>query len=111
MCIRDRVNPLPALCAAAQQAGLSVIVDAMSSFGAIPIPLGELGIDFLVTSPNKCLQGVPGCGLVIARRNALPSGRVHSLSPVSYTHLDVYKRQLDDPACTPGFLPASRRAR
>ena len=75
-----QVNPLPALCAAAQQAGLSVIVDAMSSFGAIPIPLGELGIDFLVTSPNKCLQGVPGCGLVLARRAALPSGRAHSLS-------------------------------
>jgi 2-aminoethylphosphonate-pyruvate transaminase len=33
--------------------------------------IGELGIDFLVSSANKCIQGVPGFGFVIARRQAL----------------------------------------
>lgn len=75
-----RINPLPALCAAARQAGLSVLVDAMSSFGATPIPMAALGIDVLVTSPNKCLQGVPGCGLVVARRAALQPGLSPSVS-------------------------------
>jgi 2-aminoethylphosphonate-pyruvate transaminase len=75
-----RINDLAALCAAGRAAGLSLIVDAMSSFGAVPIPMGELGIDFLVTSPNKCLQGVPGCGLILLRRAALPKERAHSLS-------------------------------
>lgn len=75
-----RINPLPALCEAARHAGLSVLVDAMSSFGAMPIPMAALGIDVLVTSPNKCLQGVPGCGLVLARRSALQPGRSPSVS-------------------------------
>ncbi|KAL5008652.1 hypothetical protein ScPMuIL_014233 [Solemya velum] len=46
-------------------------VDAMSSFGAIPIDLEKGNIDFLVTSANKCLEGVPGFSLVIARLNKL----------------------------------------
>lgn len=75
-----RLNPLPALCEAARHAGLSVLVDAMSSFGAVPIQMAELGIDVLVTSPNKCLQGVPGCGLVLARRAVLQPGRSPSVS-------------------------------
>lgn len=36
------------------------IVDAMSSFGAYTIPMQKWGIDYLVSSSNKCLQGVPG---------------------------------------------------
>lgn len=75
-----QINNLQATCAAGHHAGLSVIVDAMSSFGAIPTPLDSLPIDFLVTSPNKCLQGVPGCGLVLLRRSALQRGQAHSVS-------------------------------
>lgn len=46
-------------------------VDAMSSFGAIPIDLEKGKIDFLVTSANKCLEGVPGFSLVVARLKKL----------------------------------------
>lgn len=42
-----------------------VIVDAMSSFGGIPICLDH--IDYLVTSSNKCLHGVPGIAIIFAR--------------------------------------------
>lgn len=62
------------------------IVDAMSSFGGIPMDAAEIGADFLISSANKCIQGVPGFGFVIARRDQLESckGRARSLS------LDLY---------------------
>jgi len=54
----------------------------MSSFGAIPIDLRAAGIDYMVSSANKCLEGVPGFSFIIARRTALQatSGYARSLS-------------------------------
>jgi 2-aminoethylphosphonate-pyruvate transaminase len=54
----------------------------MSSFGGIPMDVAELGIDYLVSSANKCIQGVPGFGFVIALRSELEKteGRARSLS-------------------------------
>lgn len=66
-----QVNNLVAVSRIARSLGLSVIVDAMSSFGGIPIDLGKLPVDWLITSPNKCLQGVPGCALIIGKRSLL----------------------------------------
>lgn len=48
-----------------------VIVDAMSSFGGIPFLLEEIQADFLISSANKCIQGVPGFGFAIMRRSAI----------------------------------------
>ncbi|XP_048735986.2 2-aminoethylphosphonate--pyruvate transaminase-like isoform X1 [Ostrea edulis] len=42
-------------------------VDAMSSFGAVPLDLESGNIDFLVSSVNKCLQGIPGFSYAIAK--------------------------------------------
>jgi len=55
-------------------------VDAMSSFGAVPLDLSD--IDFMVSSANKCLQGVPGFSYAISRRSALErcQGNSRSLS-------------------------------
>jgi 2-aminoethylphosphonate-pyruvate transaminase len=80
------LNPIANYCAVARSKGKSVIVDAMSSFGGIPIDLEQLGIDFLVSSANKCIQGVPGFGFVLARRSLLKNcqGYARSLS------LDLY---------------------
>jgi 2-aminoethylphosphonate-pyruvate transaminase len=47
------------------------IVDAMSSFGAIPINPASMGIDFLISSSNKCIEGVPGFSFIIARKKCL----------------------------------------
>jgi 2-aminoethylphosphonate-pyruvate transaminase len=54
----------------------------MSSFGGMPIDLAACGIDFLVSSANKCIQGVPGFGFALARRDLLVAaeGRARSLS-------------------------------
>ncbi|MCW0507293.1 2-aminoethylphosphonate--pyruvate transaminase [Aeromonas piscicola] len=76
------LNPLDEVAALCQRCGIRLIVDAMSSFGGIPIDMGRLGIEFLISSANKCIQGVPGFGFVIARRAALTAcaGRARSVS-------------------------------
>ena len=76
------LNPLEEVAALCQRRGIRLIVDAMSSFGGIPIDMGHLGIEFLISSANKCIQGVPGFGFVIARRAALTAcaGRARSVS-------------------------------
>jgi 2-aminoethylphosphonate-pyruvate transaminase len=58
------------------------IVDAMSSFGGVPLDLSKLEIDYLISSPNKCLESVPGFCFVLARRQALEEtkGRARSVS-------------------------------
>jgi len=47
------------------------VVDAMSSFGALPIDFPACGIDYLVSSANKCIEGVPGFSFVFCQRAAL----------------------------------------
>ncbi|MGL5307339.1 MAG: 2-aminoethylphosphonate--pyruvate transaminase [Aeromonas veronii] len=76
------LNPLDEVAELCQRRGIRLIVDAMSSFGGIPIDMGHLGIEFLISSANKCIQGVPGFGFVIARRAALVAcaGRARSVS-------------------------------
>lgn len=76
------VNPIAAIGALARDAGARYFVDAMSSFGAIPIDFEAACIDYLVSSANKCIEGVPGFGFTIARKAALleTAGRARSLS-------------------------------
>ena len=54
-----------------RDAGKTFIVDAMSSFGGVDIPVADWGIDFLVSSANKCIQGVPGFSFILCRRDKL----------------------------------------
>lgn len=76
------LNPLDGIAVVVAAEGRGLIVDAMSSFGAIPIDLRRTPIDALIGSSNKCLEGVPGIGLVLARRARLEAsvGKCHSLS-------------------------------
>jgi 2-aminoethylphosphonate-pyruvate transaminase len=50
---------------------LTYIVDAMSSFGAVPVDFEKAGIDYLISSSNKCIEGVPGFSFVIANTENL----------------------------------------
>lgn len=65
------INPVEEVGAVVRAASKRYFVDAMSSFGAIRIDLEEAGIDYLVSSSNKCIEGVPGFAFVLARRTAL----------------------------------------
>ncbi len=80
------LNPLKEIADVVKKHGKTLIVDAMSSFGGIPVDMAQLGIDFMISSANKCIQGVPGFGFVIARRSLLEQckGVARSLS------LDLY---------------------
>jgi 2-aminoethylphosphonate-pyruvate transaminase len=51
------------------------IVDAMSSFGAYPVDLKACGVDFLISSSNKNIEGLPGFSFVLARREALNAAK------------------------------------
>jgi 2-aminoethylphosphonate-pyruvate transaminase len=74
------VNPVAAIGEAVR--GRVFFVDAMSSFGGIPLDVRAAGIDVLVSSANKCIEGVPGFGFVLARRALVEAaaGRARSLS-------------------------------
>lgn len=76
------LNDIEAVGKAVKKAGRTFIVDAMSSFGGVEIPVAELEIDFLVSSANKCIQGVPGFSFIICRRDKLiaSEGKARSLS-------------------------------
>ncbi len=65
------LNPIEAVGRVVKEAKRAYIVDAMSSFGGIPIDVSALGIDYLISSANKCIEGVPGFSFVIAHRDAL----------------------------------------
>ena len=67
------LNPLPEIAAVVASRGRRLIVDAMSSFGAIPIDARSVPFDALVAASGKCLEGVPGMGFVIARYAVLPA--------------------------------------
>ncbi|MGE3309659.1 MAG: 2-aminoethylphosphonate--pyruvate transaminase [Limisphaerales bacterium] len=62
------LNPIETLGPVVRRHQRKFIVDAMSSFGAIPIDFEAAAIDFLVSSANKCIEGVPGFSFVIGRR-------------------------------------------
>jgi 2-aminoethylphosphonate-pyruvate transaminase len=65
------LNPIKAIGDIAKKYKKVFIVDAMSSFGGIVIDMAELHIDFLVSSANKCIQGVPGFGFVLAKHSSM----------------------------------------
>lgn len=76
------LNPIEMISNLSEEYGKTLIIDAMSSFGGIEINVPELGIDYLISSANKCIQGVPGFGFVIAKLEKLRAceGNARSLS-------------------------------
>ncbi|HSS64511.1 MAG TPA: 2-aminoethylphosphonate--pyruvate transaminase [Gammaproteobacteria bacterium] len=80
------LNPVERLGAICARHGRRFIIDAMSAFGAIEIDAAKTPFDALVASSNKCLEGIPGMGFVIVRRELLDrcEGNAPSLS------LDLY---------------------
>lgn len=65
------INPIREIGEIVGKAGATYFVDAMSSYGAVPVNLGECGIDYLVSSANKCIEGVPGFSFILARISSL----------------------------------------
>ena len=80
------INPIEAIAKSAKARNRTIMVDAMSSFGAIPIDMEGLGIDIMVSSSNKCIEGVPGFSYVIVKRELLEASKGHCHSTVLDLH-------------------------
>ena len=76
------INPIREIGEIVAKSGSKYFVDAMSSFGAVPIDLAECNIDYLVSSANKCIEGVPGFSFVLCKLSSLKetAGYARSLS-------------------------------
>lgn len=76
------LNPLTEIAKATEAAGRRLLIDSMSAFGAVPVLPEEIVFDAVVSSANKCIEGVPGFGFVLAKRDVLQAaaGSAHSLS-------------------------------
>ncbi|MES2011533.1 MAG: 2-aminoethylphosphonate--pyruvate transaminase [Pseudomonadota bacterium] len=80
------LNPLPEIATLCARLGKGLIVDAMSSFGALEIDARTMPFDALVAATGKCIEGVPGMGFVLVKKSVLEAsqGNSHSLA------LDLY---------------------
>ncbi|MFO1036221.1 MAG: 2-aminoethylphosphonate--pyruvate transaminase [Geminicoccaceae bacterium] len=76
------LNPVPEIADAVAAQGRKLLIDSMSAFGAIALDVTKVPCEAIVSSANKCIEGVPGFGFVIARKSALAAakGNAHSLS-------------------------------
>ena len=80
------LNDIESVGKVVKAAGRTFIVDGMSSFAGVVIDVKGIGIDFIISSANKCVQGVPGFSFIICNRKELMKcqGKCNSLS------LDLY---------------------
>ena len=76
------LNPLEEIGAVVKTAGRKLLIDSMSAFGAVPVDPEKIDFEAMVSSANKCIEGVPGFGFVFAKLSALETakGNCHSLS-------------------------------
>lgn len=76
------LNPVGEISEVVYARGRKLLVDSMSAFGAIDLSVGTIRYEAMVSSANKCIEGVPGFGFVIARKTELEAskGNCHSLS-------------------------------
>jgi len=76
------LNPIKEIADAVEALGRKLLVDSMSAFGAIPLEINDVPYAAMVSSANKCIEGVPGFGFVIVRKDELEAakGRSHSLA-------------------------------
>jgi 2-aminoethylphosphonate-pyruvate transaminase len=81
------VNPIEEIARAVKARGKTYMVDAMSSFGAVALDMG-VGMDVMVSSSNKCIEGVPGFSYVLVKRSMLEASKGMSHSVV----LDLFEQ-------------------
>jgi 2-aminoethylphosphonate-pyruvate transaminase len=82
------VNPIAEIASMVKARKRVYMVDAMSSFGAIPLNMEATGMDVMVSSSNKCIEGVPGFSYALVKRKLLEASRGKCHSVV----LDLYEQ-------------------
>ncbi len=74
------LNPIEEISQATYAAGRKLLIDSMSAFGALPLEVAKIRYEAMVSSANKCIEGVPGFGFVIARKSELQAAKGNSTS-------------------------------
>ncbi|HEY1384562.1 MAG TPA: 2-aminoethylphosphonate--pyruvate transaminase [Dongiaceae bacterium] len=82
------LNPIADVARAVAAAGRRLLIDAMSAFGALPLSSKDVPFDAVAASSNKCIEGIPGLGVVLARIDALKQCQGHAPS----LSLDLYEQ-------------------
>ena len=97
------LNPVHDVARVAARLGRRVLVDAMSSLFGEPLDVAADGIDFVMASANKCLQGIPGVAFVLARRSAVDALKGQ---PPRSVYLDLYGHYASQEADSTPYTPA-----
>ena len=86
------LNPIQKISDLVAKKNLSLFIDAMSAFGALPLSSKTIVFDAVAASSNKCLEGVPGVGFILVKNNIIEKakGNAHSLSLDLYDHCLLY---------------------
>ncbi len=74
------LNPIEEISEATYAAGRKLLIDSMSAFGALPLEVHQIRYEGMVSSANKCIEGVPGFGFIIARKTELQAAKGNSTS-------------------------------
>lgn len=82
------MNPLEEVAKICQESGVKYIVDAMSSFGAYPIDMQDLHIDYLFSSSNKCIHGMAGLSFVLFHKDRIDDLKANGTG----FYFDVFKQ-------------------
>jgi len=80
------LNPISELAGLVRRHGKSLLIDAMSAFGAIPLDVTQTPFDAVAASSNKCIEGVPGLGFVICRKTVLEKAKDNATTLVLDLH-------------------------
>jgi 2-aminoethylphosphonate-pyruvate transaminase len=80
------LNPIEQIAELAARHGKRLLIDAMSAFGALPLDSRKVAFDAVAASSNKCIEGVPGLGFVLARREALAETKGNATTLVLDLH-------------------------
>jgi 2-aminoethylphosphonate-pyruvate transaminase len=80
------LNPIGKIGDIAARHGRRLLLDSMSAFGALPLNAADVSFDAVAASSNKCIEGVPGLGFVIARKAALEKTKGNATTLVLDLH-------------------------
>jgi 2-aminoethylphosphonate-pyruvate transaminase len=80
------LNPIGKIGEIAARHGKRFLIDSMSAFGALPLNAKDISFDAVAASSNKCIEGVPGLGFVIARKAALEKTKGNATTLVLDLH-------------------------
>jgi 2-aminoethylphosphonate-pyruvate transaminase len=79
-------NPIERIAETVARHGKRLLIDAMSAFGALPLDAATVPFDAVAASSNKCIEGVPGLGFVVCRRDALEATQGNATTLVLDLH-------------------------